>query len=264
MSFDSVEKSVHSGQPWECYWFSCGTLNWRYTNASRAITTQGFTFEPEAISITEVSQSQELNSGEITLSLPLDNAVASLFKGSRPPRPVSLVIFRGHFGDSEVVSPFSGVVASASHKDVTELKVITDQDGLKLSIPGLAYCSQCPHTLFDDACGLDAADYREAATLSYVSGTTIKSAAFATKPNGYFKAGWVEFGGMSMVVTAHSGDAITLMDSLAGLTVGSAVLAYPGCQGTEAYCEATFNNLVNCLAFSHIPGINPFGANGVG
>lgn len=264
MSFDSREKSVYGGEPWECYWFSMGAFNWTYTSGDEPRTVFGRVFEPESISRTEISQNQEMNSGEITVTLPLENPVAQLFMGMLPTRPVSLVIYRGHDGETEITTSFTGIVSSCPCKDTAELKVVTDQDALKISVPGLTYCSQCPRVLFSAGCGVNQAAYMQLATLSYATGVTIKSAAFATKPNGYFTAGWVELEGATRTIVNHVGDTITLIDAMVELVPGTVVQAYPGCQGTEAYCDSVFNNLVNCLAFGHIPSINPFGANGVG
>lgn len=264
MTIDAREKSTYSSEPWECYLFSCGALEWKYTSGDETRVLFGKTFTPEAITRTEITQNQEMNSGEITVKLPLDNPVARLFTGQSPSQPVSLVVYRGQEGDAEITTTFTGIVASAPCKGTAELKVVTDQDALKIGIPALTYSSQCPRVLFSRGCGVDKAAYMVPATLTYASGRVIKSAAFATKPNGYFNAGWVELEGAAQTVVSHVGDTLTLVDPLAGVAVGLVVIAYPGCQGTEAYCHDTFNNLDNCLAFSHIPSINPFGGSGVG
>jgi len=264
MTFDAREKSAFEGAPFECYWWSCGALNWYQTSGDKDRTLYGHTYTPEVIERTEISQNQEMNSGAITVTLQPENPVAQLFMGFLPPRPVSLVIYRGHDGDSEIVTNFVGKVSSCPFKDMAELKVVPDQDALKRMIPGLAYQSQCPHTLFSSGCGVPEDAWMTVAVLSYVSGRTLKSSAFAAKANGYFQAGFVDFGGTLRVVSAHTGDALTLMDPFpADLVAGAQVLAYPGCQGTEAYCATVFNNLVNHLGFSHIPATNPFGSGGI-
>jgi uncharacterized phage protein (TIGR02218 family) len=265
MTLDAREKSTFGGAPYECYWFTCGAQNWYYTSGDTERIVNGHTYAPEAITRTEISQSQEINSGEITVTLPLDNAVAALFKGYLTPVPVFLTIYRGHDGEPEIAAAFLGKVSSCPFQDTAKLKVVPDQDALKRDVPGLTYQSQCPRRLFSLGCGVAQVDYMTIAVLTYVSGVTLRAAVFATKVNGYFKGGWVDHGGGVRQIKAHTGDTLTLMDPFpADLVPGTQVLAYPGCQGTEAYCATVFNNLVNHLGFSHIPGVNPFGGNGVG
>ena len=223
----------------------------------------GHTYQPESISRTEIRQSQEKNSGEITVTLGLENPVAQLFAGMLPPKPVSLVIFRGQHGEPEITTTFLGVVASAPFKETAQLKVVPEQDALKLGIPGITYQSQCPRVLFSTGCGVSMTAFMVPGTLAEVDGLVIRSAAFSAKPDGYFRAGWVDYQGVARVITSHVGNALALMDPIPGLDAGAVVVAYPGCQGSELECADKFGNLVNFLGLSHIPSVNPFGSNGV-
>jgi len=262
MSLDERECSTYDGQPIECYWFSCGGNSWRYTRES-AVTLNGFQYEPETITITEIDQNQEARAGSIKVTLPLDNPVAELFKGLISPRPVSLVVFHGQQGETEFGVGFTGMVASAKRQDVCELTCVTENDTMKQDLPGLHYQVQCPRDLFSDGCKLSKTEWQTLGTLDGVNGSILSSPAFATKPDGWFSGGWLDWNGRSMAIVAHVGKDVTLFFPMEGLASGSNVVAYPGCQGTEAVCAEKFGNLVNHLGFARIPSKNPFGEGGI-
>lgn len=263
MSYDSREQSTYQGTPWEAYWFSCGPLNWRWTSGDIPRVVGGFEFTPEPVTRTEIDQNQELRSGSITITLSPDNPVAALFRRYLPAQPVSLVIYRGHDGEAETVCNFTGKVASVTWKDLPELTLVPEQDALKKKVPALRYQTQCPRALYSTGCKVNKTDYQVLATLTSVSGVTIKAAAFATKPNGYFAGGWVDARNTSMAVVKHVGDTLTLFFPLEGLTAGEIIVGFPGCDGTESTCSGKFSNIVNHLGFARIPTRNPFGDGGI-
>lgn len=263
MSFDAREKSTFSGEPWECYWWSCGLQNWYHTSGTTARVIGGNTYTPLAITRTEVSQNQEMNSGDITVSIPLDHPVALLFRPYLPPRPVSLVIYRGHAGESQVVTNFIGVVASCPCSETADMVVVPEGDELKHDFPALTYESQCLRCLFSEGCTLQKINFQTVAVLSEVSGVTLKSPAFAAHPDQYFRGGWGEIGESARAIASHVGDTLTITDPVEGLVAGALAYAYPGCSGSEDECLNKFDNIVNHLGFERIPSTNPFGEGGV-
>ena len=263
MTYDAREQSTYQGEPFECYWFSCGPQSWRWTSGDTARTVGGFTYTPEVISRGEIEQNQELRSGNLTLTLAPDNPVAALFRQYLPARPVSLVILRGHDGDVETVAHFTGKVASVTWQEMPVLTLVPEQDALRRTVPSLHYQTQCPRALYSAGCTVNKVAYQVMATLSSVSGVTLKAAAFAAKPDGYFVGGWVDALNTSMVVVRHVGDTLTLFFPIAGLQTGDAVVAFPGCDGTESTCSGKYSNIVNHLGFARIPSRNCFGNGGI-
>jgi len=265
VSIDSAEKSTYGANPWEGYWFSCGPLNFYYTGNDTEQTVNGHLYTRETISHTEIEQNQEMRSGSIEVSLPLDNPVALLFRDYLPVRPVGLVLYRAMDGETGVIAHFTGIVSSHKVRETMTLVCVSDQDALKKRIPALRYQIQCPRRLFSPLCGVNKAAFMTLAEVSSVSGKTVKSSTFASKVDDYFKGGMVEVPalGAVMAVSAHAGDTLTLFHSVAGLEAGAMVVAYPGCGGTESECASKFGNLVNHLGFSHIPSTNPFGERGI-
>lgn len=263
MTYDAREKSTFGGAPYECYWFACGSQEWRYTSGDEPRTISIWSYAPEVITRSEIQQNQEMRSGEIKITLPLDNPVALLFRGFLPPRPVSVVIYRGHDGDPETVCSFTGIVSSCVFGEDAQLTVVPEQNAIKRTVPALTYQSQCPRALFSTGCGVGRETFRVLGLVSSVSGMQVHAAAFATKSDGYFNGGWLEFGYELRAIASHVGDQVTLMDPIDSLPIGAQVFAYPGCQGTEADCAGRFGNLVNHLGFGRIPSRNPFGTGGI-
>lgn len=264
MSYDALERSTFEGEPWEALWFSSVLQNFRYTSGDEPRIIGGQVFTPEAVICSEPEQNDELGSGSLTVQIPVDCALADLFRGYLPPRPVSLVIYRGHDGEVEIVSPYQGVVASSERdKGICTLSILPEQEDLRRQLPSARFQRQCLRRLGSARCGVNLNDYLVLATLDSVSGRTVRSSAFASKPDGYFRAGWLDALGTSMSIANHVGDALTLFFPLPGLAAGMQVVTFPGCQGTESECATKFNNLVNHLGFARIPGVNPFGEGGI-
>jgi hypothetical protein len=83
-------------------------------------------------------------------------------------------------------------------------------------------------------------------------------AAFATKPNGWFNAGYIEKGTERRMIINHAGDTLTLLNPMAGLAVGDAITAYAGCKRDYSDCVSKFNNGERFFGFEWIPARNPF------
>lgn len=262
MTYDSMERSVYAGAPWEAYWFSWGINNRYYTSHDAPITIGLNSYVPEAISASGVTKNEEVSSDTLTIELPVDHEIALLFRPFLPPQPVSLVVYRGHVGDSEITTAFTGMVKVADAKETCKLEVITEHNALKENLPSLCWQSGCVHQIFDDGCKLSRQDYFLNATLATVAGVTITSSAFATKPDDYFKGGWIEACGTCMSILAHTGSTVTLFGPIDGLVAGMGVVAYPGCMGTEEACTA-YGNMDNYFGCNDIPDTSPFGEGGI-
>lgn len=260
MSYASREMSRYLGQPFELYLFQTETKTWRLTSADRKIIFNGQPFEPEAIVRTSTAQGQEIKSGTIKVTIPKDHELAQQFISYIPSTPMSLVIYRGHEGepDSEVVTHFTGRVTMATFGDGCELSVVPESEVLKKRVPGPKYQKPCNHILYDSGCGVEKNSFKVVGTLTFVSGDTIKAAAFATKPNGWFNAGYIEKGTERRMIINHAGDTLTLLVPMAGLAVGDIIAAYAGCKRDYNDCVNKFTNGERFFGFEWIPARNPF------
>jgi len=264
MSFLSRETSRNSGQPFELYLFTTAAGTYAYTSGDKERTFNGRTYNRLAISRSEADQGVESRAGGLTVTVPRSCDVAALFVSYIPESPLLLTVYQGHDGEaaSEVLPLFDGSVVSAGFGEHCELKCAPENEIDKRRIPAQEFSSHCPWVLYSEGCGVDRAAFRVVGALTVVSGLTIKAAAFASKPDGWFRGGYAEMGAVRRLVVAHVGDTLTLSVAIAGAVVGSSVSAYAGCPHTTVACKTIFNNLKRRWGFDHIPNINPFGESG--
>jgi len=258
MSYAIRENSVQAGDPVELYKFEAAGEAWRVTSGQRPRVYLGEVYEPLAITRSELSQTLEQQSGRITITLPRDHAIAQQFRGYLPAEPVRLTLARGHEGEAEIIAYTGFEVLSAKFGDACELTVGPPQEKLKRRIPPQEYQRRCNHILFDAGCTLDREDFREPATLTFVSGVTVRAAEFATLGSGWFDSGYLEKGNERRMILRHVGDTIELITAMPSLAVGDAVDVFAGCLRTASVCNSKFSNLVNFLGFEFIPQKNPF------
>lgn len=275
-TYSTLEASTSSASPFELFHFEHGAVSYAYTSADTATAYGGRTYQPEAIARTEVEQNDEDWSGSISVTLPVDNPVAQLFAAYLPSSQVYLTIYRAHRGGIGYAIAFTGTVASASFADGA-CTLACQPVGAMLAkpVPAVLFQVQCSHSLFSQTeyygaggvvsgsaqsvgCNVKREDYRVQAILSSVEDNTLKSPAFAEKPDGWFTYGHIVLpGGEVRFITAHAGDTLTIAYPT-NLAAGALVGAYPGCDGRETTCRNKFNNVINFNGHTRMPTRNPF------
>lgn len=263
MTYDSREKSVHSGAPVEGYRFIING-EYLYTSADQVVsiavdgTPRDFT--PVFSERSSISHTREDTTGNVTVKLPRDNEIAQMFIEFGPPEPVNVTIWRGHDGEAESVRVFKGRVVSATFEHGwCELTCAPASRALHRKIPRTPIQAQCWWALYGSGCGVNLNLFRVTATLSSVSGSTIQSATFATKPDGWFTGGFIVCTGSERrYIRSHVGNTLVLQAPISDLVSGNQVDAYAGCDRTEATCETKFSNLVNHQGRPRVPSRNTF------
>jgi uncharacterized phage protein (TIGR02218 family) len=267
MTFDAKESSLESGQPYELYLFATSEATWRYTSGPEEITFQGAKFIPEIIGRTNTTASQEVKGGHITVTIPADNSIAQLFVSFIPSTPLSLLIYRGHYGESEseMKVAFTGrvLLARFNTDDECELECAPDTEVLRRALCTALYQRQCNHILFDAGCGIVNAFWKITGTVSDIStdGITVTISACSSKANGWFNLGFLQKEFSRRMIFSHTGSQIVLINPMGGLQVGDEVTVYAGCDRTydgAQGCVPKFNNGANFNGFQWIPEKNPF------
>lgn len=260
MTYAARETSGYLGAPFELFRIETATEGWFLTSGDTLRGYNSKTYTPDAITRSEINQNQESQSGEIKITIPRTHDIASRFISYIPVSPMSVVIYRGHDGDPdyEVVTNFTGRVVKAEFGDDCVLTVVPESDILRKRIPAQKYQAQCNWVLFSAGCGVNRDDFSVDAVLSSVESDVIKAAAFADKANGWFQNGYIEHGQERRMILTHSGDTIRLISPMSGLSVGSSVKVFAGCQRTTSDCASRFSNLVRFWGFDKIPTRNPF------
>jgi hypothetical protein len=259
MSFDSLEQSQASGQPWEIYQFNTEGQSFFLTSADQPITYLGQTYEPTTIRREEMEETAEVDSGQVNVYLPTSHPLAQLFIPGLPPSPVQLTIFAGHYSDADVLAFFIGSVYSGSFTDECQLICRSDKYLLTRKIPKQVYQSLCNHIFGDRGCGVNLAALTYAGVVDAIdsTGNSITVDAFASIPAGQLKGGYFRVGNSVRAILAHAGAVIQLMSGISGLTIGAACSGVSGCAHTYPACQG-YDNVQNFLGWDLIPTINPF------
>lgn len=262
-TYDQREASRLEGQPIELYLFQTDTHSFYVTSADEPQEFSGNTYEPLAITRTDFGQGPEAKAGATTVTLPKNHLIALEFVSYIPATPMSLVIYRRHRDDAEeqTIVLFIGAVKSARFADPCELHCEPESAVLQRRIPGPRYQRPCNRVLYALGCDVDREDFKVAATITDVSqnGLRIRAAEFATKPDHWFDAGYIEMGAQRRMVLRHINQELDLILPMPGLGVGSELTAFAGCQRRfQEDCVDKFDNGHRFLGFEWIPTRNPF------
>ncbi len=267
MTFDTRERSIDDGKPIRLYEFTHGLTTWRYCTADRSITPGAQTWLSIAGGVSDegMRQSGDAATDALTITAPADLPVVRLFRGLPPTTEVAVVIRDMHAGDTEQVVVWVGSIAQINRTGVDRVEIICDDLLASFERGGLAlsYERACPYATYDHNCRVNRDLFRVDTTLIAASGTTVESAAFAAKPDGWFAGGFIEWQSAAGVtarrfVKAHTGTALTLLGGAAGLAAGAAISAYAGDDRSAATCANKFNNIDNFGGFPSLPGKSPF------
>lgn len=264
MSFLLKEISVFGGSPFELYEFICGSEAWRYTSGRTARTYLGHTYEPRAIRRSNIEQTKEFSRSVITLDAPRDLPVATQFIAAPPDGVVQLTIYRGHNGDSEVATYWTGRVASVGFSgSQSKIKCDPATTGIKSLGRRATYSVPCRFSVYERGCNVDRTAFKVSGVVTATNGLTVTALAFGTKPDGWFNYGKAVFSvdgrTYSRMIVSHTGTSVQLLAPVYGLAVGDTFDAYAGCDRSLAMCHDKFDNADNYGGFPWKPMINPFG-----
>ena len=92
-----------------------------------------------------------------------------------------------------------------------------------------------------------------------VTGTTLQAAVFATQPNGWWVSGYVRVDNEDYrMVTAHTGDTVTVLSPFEDLAAGEVIEVFAGCDRSWATCGSKFTNQANFGGWPFWPTKNPY------
>jgi uncharacterized phage protein (TIGR02218 family) len=272
MTYNTFAVANETGRELALYEFRHGTTYYRFTTADRDIVYASNTYAAIPISDQGISQVGAADDGGgLKVTLPVEQAVAQLFRATPPSETVWLRVRRMQFGDSEAPVYWYGSVVSFIQKDEVTAELSCLNIGATLLRGGLRNCwtKTCGHVLFGPGCsrGLDKADFEIAATITAVDGLNFSAAAIGGQPSAWFDGGWVEWpvtGGVERrMITRTSGSQAEVLTTTDGLTVGLAVSLFPGCDLSAPTCDGKFNNIVNMGGAPNLVGRSPFDGNPV-
>jgi uncharacterized phage protein (TIGR02218 family) len=231
----------------------------RFTSFAQAVTFLGHEFTPRSIRRSGWNYDTEFGAVSLSITAPITETFRRYIV-NMPVEPVKVTIYRALSSDmASFVTIFNGYIRTVSIRDnMAQAECESRSKVLRAKIPRIVYQAYCNHNVFDAGCTLNDETWRVAATISNVSGSTIVSASFAGYPAQWFRGGFVQLDLDYRLITDHTADTLSLQlpfdDRMA---VGTAVYAYPGCDGNPATCRDKFDNLEHYLGMAYIPSSNP-------
>ena len=265
MAYDAIEASPYLGRREEFYLFELAGsgLQYRYTPMRLPVSYQGFEYTPKAIERGSYTFKKDATSNDsLRIEVQSDLAILEHYKVLVPAKTMKLRIFRRHRGDSDLNTSvvFHGRVRGVvweGAKAVVEcdsMNSIAKRGGLTMN-----FQVTCNNFIYDSNCRLQSGDWKLQGTLTGISnGVTVTCPAFAAKPDGWLKYGFLEANGAYYMIVAHVGQTVTLLHGLEGVSVGETVSAYAGCDQTLETCYTKFGNHLNHMGFTWSPAKNLF------
>jgi len=242
MSYLSSEQSVASGQPVELYDFADDLgVHSRITSAGYEITYNSYTYVPEPCRRTELRISDNHKKNDMAVTLSRDNAWAARFVAGPIEGRATLQIYRGHGAD--FVNWWYGVIKQVKFdKDGVPTVYTTPRTSSVSRVGRRRVCQKlCDHALYGAECKLNEDTYKHSGTVQSVSGLVVTSTTFGGQADGYFKAGKIVVNAAQRMITAHTGNNVTLSRTIPGVVAGMSFNAYAGCDRLPATCLSKGN-----------------------
>lgn len=266
MSFNDYETSISAGQSARLYQFDrSATVVWRYTSADRKLQFDGHDWLPLPISDDGIRMTGEASADTLRVTLPASVPVAQLFRSTPPSEEIFLTVrdYDAAAADAEVC--WVGSVSSATFPKQGEAELVCDSLSASMQREGLSlsYERSCPHSVYDDSCGVNKALHAFVVHVTQLTGTHIwfdgagipDVSVFSYGAAEWHVDGTTELRGIEVASGSHA----ELIGGTYGLAIGDAVTLYPGCDGLRSTCNDRFNNLLNHGGFPHMPGESIYG-----
>lgn len=155
MTFKSQEESVYGGEPFELYRFTMGTSVWTFTSAESPKTFFGEIFAPETISHSSISVNEDVFSGQLEVTLPLQHEITKDFVSGMPAFPMWVSIWKQHegLGDDQAQLIRKGRILKVDHDEQAKLTVRPNLASMRTKGPGPIYQMPCNWILYSPPCG---------------------------------------------------------------------------------------------------------------
>jgi hypothetical protein len=269
MSYASLDVSQQESSPVLLYQFVRGSTTWRYCALPTAFVAgsgNGYTWSPEVIQCSNLTQSGEMPRDSITITVPITNAMAVAFLSYAPDEVTTVTIFRTHYDDpTNGITAWKGRVASSS-TTVATITLTCELVFVSLRRMGLGpvYQRLCRHVFGGPGCNVDIAALGAQALMTGVTGSVVSFSGLASSYIGGTLA--IPDGSLRKIIdqgtvgeTAYVKlikPSVPLQTAMEANPLGLMVFLYPGCNRSTTACR-TFYNLGNFGGFPGIPYINP-------
>ncbi len=266
-SFDTLESSQESSKPIELYEFVVGTDEFRFTSAEDDITIGSDVYTATAIARSRIEQGADQANRTLKVTMPSFEALAQLYVTVPPGEKARVNVFR--FQRDEVptfdtqVLLFKGRVQACrfpNNGSSAEFAIRSIETAMNRNIPRFNFGGMCQHVLYDSNCGALESSFNLLSTAASISGNTITvTGAGASSLD--FVSGYIRPTGSNdfRMVTAQSGDVLTLLLPFASDPTGDNVQVFAGCDHLiEGDCALVFDRVAEYGGYAFVPSKDIF------
>jgi uncharacterized phage protein (TIGR02218 family) len=268
MTYSTIEQSAADARPVELYEFRRDSLVWRYTSADQDVTFATQLYLARTIERSAIEQGSEMNRANLQLTVQRDLDVVQLFQVGPPSDPITCTLKQYHYGDTDAATLWQGRIISCTPWEGGRARLVLEPIYTALRRNGIRryYQRSCPHLLYGPDCTVNNTSYRVTGNVTQINGLVIQQAEVGAYAAGYFTGGYLEWDidppnqvYERRFIEAHSSVNLTVTSLPLGLTVGTQIRVYPGCDHLLTTCNSKFANAVNYGGLPFLPTVNPFG-----
>lgn len=260
MSYDDDEKSTSNNRPIELYSIVAGLVTYRYTSWPADYVYDGDTYTAIPIKRSSTASVGHQDQPELTVEMPVSTQFIQDIAFDLPPQSVVLTILRLQQVSGVALTLWTGaVVGIMASGRIAKLRVPTLlADSSSILVSAVHAQRMCNHILYDARCQIVRADFDVATTVSSLSGAVVTVASDGGNVDQWFRGGELVIGGERRTITDHTGNAMTLLAPMYGVSAGNAVTLYAGCDHSIAMCKDKFDNVTNFGGHPQLYWRNPF------
>lgn len=278
MSYDLEELSEDSGRPIELYEFSRDGKTWRYTSGDKLVSAGPNNYLAEPIVRSAIFSSQDVSKSSLRITVARTNDFAEQYILNPPATPINMLVKSYHFDDDAIADPYNlnevdPNIITIWTGEVINVKFTGKNESIILCRPSInamdrstlrrLYQVQCPHPLYGDKCRANPTDSGINISIETTDGISITASDLSLQPDGYYSGGYIEFAFDGYIIRRsiiqHAGSSISVNLPAQGISSGTTIDVFPGCDKSIATCATKFSNSDNFGGFPFFPDKNPFG-----
>ena len=261
-NISTYENSQQDGQPIECYRFTYKDTAYLYTSdrfdvqltMRQGQTTRTENYTADYITRGDIKSQGQGNPVSTPVTVSKDNAVAKLFQGAPPDKPVLVQVFRLHDQDHSAFDKiFVGEVIQGNFKDSSCELTVKIENWLSKKLPNVMRQFSCNNVIFDSKCRLRKQEWAVQIYIDRVDGLEVTSSQIAGFAENYLAGGKFYFGDNVRMIESNKDDKLILRYPFPS-TPMNYVTVTPGCNQLFRTCALRYQNTLN---FSGCPYVAP-------
>lgn len=258
----ALAEKAFTSRPTVLFTIAIGTRTWRYAQSTRDVTvaTSGLTYRAAQIQVDgDVERRDELGAQRIPVRIGIRADVVPALRANQT-EPMYLGIHRYHasVGGLPRRWAFGEIASGRAIRGWYVIELQTEEAAWEREVPRAIFAPQCQKGTYTPECGVNAADFATASTITAIDGTAITVSDVGGNDDDWFSRGILQVGTSFFFIRRQVGTDLILFGPLPrGLTLPAACTLYAGDDLTHETCRDKFSNLDRFLGFKWLPSKDP-------